>query len=282
MGFPRTLMLAALALSAVAAPGVATTASAQTPPTDTSIKPASTAYRYRVLGVFDDVTGDPLEGVEVSDILTGNKSLTTSTGTVSLLFLPDGGGFIRLRKVGYELQTMPVAIAPSELTPVTVVLRRATMLEKVVVTDSAAHHVSPGLRQFEEHRRNGTGQYIAQADLRKQDTKSLASVFSGKFNGVQSMAGRAGASYLVSSRKQCSGPALRQCTRPDCYVTVYLDGVRLFDNTMGSGVLPDFSRMNASDFSAAEFYPGGEALPAGFSPTNADCGTLLLWSRTDS
>jgi hypothetical protein len=156
MGFPRTLMLAALALSAVAAPGVATTASAQTPPTDTSIKPASTAYRYRVLGVFDDVTGDPLEGVEVSDILTGNKSLTTSTGTVSLLFLPDGGGFIRLRKVGYELQTMPVAIAPSELTPVTVVLRRATMLEKVVVTDSAAHHVSPGLRQFEEHRRNGT------------------------------------------------------------------------------------------------------------------------------
>jgi hypothetical protein len=281
MAFTRTLLLAALTVGAAAASGAGNAASAQTARSDTTSKPANNAYRYRVLGVFDDATGDPIEGVEVSDVLTGNKSLTTSTGTVSLLFVPDGGGFIRLRKVGYEMQTMPVAIAPSELTPVTVVLRRAAMLDKVVVTDSAARHLSPGLRQFEEHRRNGTGQYIAQADLRKQDTKSLASVFSGKFNGVQSLAGRAGASYLVSSRKQCNGPALRQCTRPDCYVTVYLDGVRLFDNTMGAGVLPDFSRMNASDYSGAEFYPGGEALPAGFSPTNADCGTLLLWSRTD-
>src|SRR5439155_18142721 len=74
----------------------AAVASAQEP---TSTVPA---YRHRLLGVYDVATGEPIEGAEVTDLKSGTKALTTKTGTVSLVFLPDGGSQIRVRKLGYK------------------------------------------------------------------------------------------------------------------------------------------------------------------------------------
>src|SRR5690348_13573558 len=106
----RTIMVVAGVASALCS--AVAMLPAQTPAQDTAAKPRDLAYRYRVLGVFDAASGDPVEGVEVIDVLNGNKALTTKTGTVSLMFLPDGGSLVRLRKVGYEMQTMTVAISP--------------------------------------------------------------------------------------------------------------------------------------------------------------------------
>ena len=71
-------------------------------------------YRFRVLGLFDDQSGLPVEGADVIDVLSGNSVRTTSTGTASLLFLPDGGALVRIRKIGYKLQTLMVSIAPED------------------------------------------------------------------------------------------------------------------------------------------------------------------------
>src|ERR1051325_7188571 len=108
------------------------------------------AYRNRVLGVFDEGSGDPVEGVRVLDVLTGTWTETTKTGTVSLAFLPDGGGLVRLLKLGYETQTLFVAIAPSDVSPITVVMRRVVSLPAVVTKADSTRYVSPGLRGFEE------------------------------------------------------------------------------------------------------------------------------------
>ncbi len=86
--------LAVAAFAAITAVGVA----AQTPPArDTSHGPA---YRARVLGLFDQATGQPIAGADVFDVSSGWSAQTTVTGTVSLIFLPDGGGLVRIRKVG--------------------------------------------------------------------------------------------------------------------------------------------------------------------------------------
>jgi hypothetical protein len=37
--------------------------------------------------------------------------------------------------------------------------------------------------------------------------------------------------------------------------------------------------MPVDDYAAVEFYAGAETYPMWISPTNNDCGVLLLWTR---
>jgi len=82
------------------------------------------SWRVRILGVFDNDTGESVEGVEVVDVLTGTKATTTKTGTVSLAFLPEGGSEIRVQKAGYKPITIEVLISPRDTVPITLTLAK--------------------------------------------------------------------------------------------------------------------------------------------------------------
>jgi hypothetical protein len=258
-----------------------TEAVAQRAPKDTasSAKPANYAYRYRFLGVYDAMTGDPVEGAEVSDVLTGTKALTTKTGTVSLMFLPEGGSLVRIRKIGYDVQTLTVAISPADTTPVTVVLVHGNTLETVVVKDSAPKYIGSGLRTFEERMKQGFGHFVTENEFRKDDGKPLANILLSHVPGIMRTNGPHGESYIVSSRKPCTGGALRGCRQPDCYVSVFQDGIKIYDAGMARVQPPDFDRMDGLQFAAAEYYAGGAATPPEFNQTSNGCGTLILWTR---
>ncbi|MDB4874481.1 MAG: esterase [Gemmatimonadetes bacterium] len=226
-------------------------------------------YRYRVLGAFDEATGQPIEDVEVSDILSGASSLTSVTGTVSLFFLPDSGSLVRLRKVGYEMQTLAVAITPADTAPVTVVLRKAVVLPTMTVMDSTPSYRSGRLRGAEERvKARAGGYFIDEAQMRKWDSSTLANALIARAPGLMPTPGAHGETYFVSSRKMCK-QAFQCSTRPDCYISVYIDGVL-------SAVRPDFSRMSTIDYAIAEFYPSAPSEPVEYP---GPCGSLLLWSR---
>jgi hypothetical protein len=74
--------------------------------------------------VYDGSTGDPLEGVAVVDSVTNNRAMTTTTGTVTLVFLPEGSSTVRLEKVGYLDLFHRVTISPSDTVPITLLLER--------------------------------------------------------------------------------------------------------------------------------------------------------------
>jgi hypothetical protein len=82
------------------------------------------AYRFRLLGVFDDRTGDPIENAFVTDLTTGTKARTTSTGTVSLAFLAEGTTPVRISKDGYEDISIAVEISSSATTPLTLIMSK--------------------------------------------------------------------------------------------------------------------------------------------------------------
>jgi hypothetical protein len=81
-------------------------------------------YRLRVAGVFDADSGDPLPGVDVIDTLSGTSAKTTTTGTVSLAFVPEGTRVLRLHRESYRDTTFTLTIAPADTAPLTLVLTR--------------------------------------------------------------------------------------------------------------------------------------------------------------
>jgi hypothetical protein len=230
-------------------------------------------YRFRLLGTFDGLSGDPIVGVEVIDLVNGTTATTSKDGIVSLAFLAEGRSIIRLRKLGYQAQTMVVAISPADTSSMTILLSRATVLPTTVVTDSSPRHASRRLRDFESRRRAGFGYFVGEAELRKNDGRSLANTVVSFVPGVLTVPGPQGtATYVASARKMCSGPALAQCSGPSCVVDVYQDGV-----LMPAPV--DLDRLAVADYGGIEFYHGGADSPSQYNATRNGCGTLLLWSR---
>jgi hypothetical protein len=82
------------------------------------------AYRNRLLGVYDATTGDPVPDVAVTDSLSGTTARTTSTGTVTLRFLPEGESTLRIMKPGYDSAHVRVSISPRDTLPITLILGR--------------------------------------------------------------------------------------------------------------------------------------------------------------
>jgi hypothetical protein len=249
----------------------------------------STQAHPRLLGVFDEMTGAPIAGVRILDLLTGISALTTPTGTVSLFFLQDGGGLVRVQKIGYEQQTLTVAISPVDTSPITLVLRRVRELPTVVTrADSAPHYLSPALRGFEERRRRESGTFIGEDVLRKNEGRPLGNLLLGRAAGVKLASGVGGASFLMPAARCGSGGPPQ----------VYLDGVPLSPTPIPSprmsppmsprsggsprtdATLPfNLNEFDVSTLGAVEFYSTTDLAPIEFSHTSTRCGALLLWTR---
>ncbi len=260
-----------------AVPAAAQKAASGPPDTSAVYAPgAAPAYRYRLLGVYDGNTGQPLDSVQVSDVMTGLSMMTSSTGAVSLIFLPDGGSFVRLRKLGYAMQTFLVPISPADTTPLTVVMEPMTMLPTVVSSDSAPAFVSPALMAAEERMRAHAGGYfIGPQEMRKWDNSTMTDAIIAHMPGLMLQLGPHDEQYLVSTRQTCGGAALAGCGSPNCHVGVYVDGV-----PWASGGPIDFGHWTTYDFAMVEFYPGGASVPEQFNSTaTGGCGVLLLWTR---
>ena len=81
-------------------------------------------FRFRLLGAFDQETGDPLADVDVIDRVSGTRATTTSTGTVSLFYIPEGQRPVRLHRDGYRDTTFTIRISAADTLPLTIVLSR--------------------------------------------------------------------------------------------------------------------------------------------------------------
>lgn len=83
---------------------------------------AIAANRIRLIGIFDDRSGEPLAGVDIVDSATGTFVVTSETGTATLAFLPDGAHTLRLRKKNYTEQRIDVVISAEERAPITLTM----------------------------------------------------------------------------------------------------------------------------------------------------------------
>jgi hypothetical protein len=228
------------------------------------------AYRTRILGVFDSQSGSPIEGAEVIDAFAHVTAVTTRTGTVSLAFLPEGGSMLRIQKIGFKPVTQVVEISPTDTVPITVLMQAVTQtLPTVVTKDSAPTFLPPAIRAFEERRKAGFGRFITEAELRKNDSRSLTNVVRQSGAAVSCTRRTPIRCFVVNPRSGGSG----------CSLDVYLDGVL---QPPGSGVgfdNRDLEQIRTDQIGAVEIYASTATVPVEYNRTSKDCGVMLLWSR---
>ena len=134
-----------------------------------------------------------------------------------------------------------------------------TILPDVVTRDSSPHYISPGLRDFEERKKHGLGQYIDERELRKNDDRQLSDVLRGV----------SGINVRCSTRTPQSCTAFS--TRAGCAYALYLNGARLTSTNL--------QMLSVGELGAVEAYAGAGTIPAQYSGTGSACGVLLFWSR---
>lgn len=266
--------LAALALAS----GTASAQGAPPAPGPRAAAPLQVVGRGRIIGVYDELTGDPIDSVEVRDMLSGLSAFTTKTGTLSLFFVDTAGSMMRFRKAGYVPVTQVVANSLRDTVPLVVTLAHAgQFLPAVVTKDSSRTYHSPLLRAFEERRKEGHGYFVAETQLRQEDDHTLSDVLLGHVAGV-SFQRSATKMYMVSGRTSIR---LTRGGAGLCYPDVYLDGVRLAalpDAQNPAMVGVDVNQFSVTDLGAVEFY-NAASIPPKFNSTGAGCGALLLWTR---
>lgn len=96
----------------------------------------------RLIGVYDDQSGEPLADAQVLDLGNGWSVKTSPTGTALLFFVDTAGGLIRISKLGYTPVTMLVQNSSRDTVPLTVTMARAGQLLPRVV--SRARHALLG------------------------------------------------------------------------------------------------------------------------------------------
>lgn len=221
-------------------------------------------YRARIVGVFDASTGEAIEGAEVRDLKSNARALTTTTGTVSLVFLPDGGSLVRIRKIGYAPLAQFIVISEADTSPVTLILTPTpTLLAEVVTRDSSRHYSDPALRAFEVRRKEGYGHFFSADELRKYENGDMPDLIR-HLPGVRVTCTNRSPRRCVASLTHSSGATCRG-------LTVYVDGMRVPDGNL--------MLLRVADFAGVEEYDGGATLPPQFNVTGTGCGTLLFWSR---
>jgi hypothetical protein len=220
----------------------------------------------RILGVFDDATGRPVGGVEVLDLATGSKMLTSETGTISLSWLSAGSTFLRVRKLGYMSKLQPVAVSPTDTVSITMVLVPVSQqLPAVMTTGAAAGDTVRGLQLngFYERRRSSgapSHAFITADQLRQWNVNYLGDLKTRTGRGV------------------CG--------------EVYVDGLLINGGVwLGPGDSASKPRVDVDVVVGIETYFGAE-LPAQFNktrPTRGElssrtsrvdrCAATLIWTR---
>ncbi len=256
----RSVPLVVAIISALLAPG---TISAQQKPT------------VRIMGVFDDDTGQPVVGAEVVDVATNTKALTSEAGMIPLTWLAPGTTLLQVRKIGYASKIIPVTISPADTEPITVILKPTGTVLPQVVTKAAAP-VTGKLAEFEQRRAIGMGKFLTRDEIMKHPNSRAADLML-MIGGVHIVHPRnnSAAAYLAVNRVSTSA----RTGMSECLAGIVLDGAVVYSGNPGEQPY-DINQLTPEQLAGVEVYTGGATVPAQYNATRASCALVIIWTYT--
>ncbi|HEX5437721.1 MAG TPA: carboxypeptidase-like regulatory domain-containing protein [Gemmatimonadaceae bacterium] len=238
--------------------------------------------------VVAEATHQPLGNAVV--VVTGMRGVTArdsartdSAGRFDIDGLTGTTYRLRIRRLGYAEFDAIILVTPSDTTTRVFQLgASAVALPGVTVTGHSA--VEPRMLGFERRRAKGTGRFLTRAQLDHDQGRKFSDVL--RQLSAELMPTRAGdgrTTYLMNREQQAPEAFIHQPV--PCLVQIYLDGVRIYEGGRADPIMdppPDINDFKPGSLEGVEFYATPSATPVEFRSGNAECGTLVLWSRGGS
>jgi hypothetical protein len=249
----------------------------------------ATAQSHSVLTgtvVVDATPSPPLSDAEVAIPALLLTLHTDSAGRFFYNRIPKGTYKVSVRRVGYQeiavnakFSGTDTAAVEFALTPLTVTLDTVNVKGKVAEVGK--------FREFEERRQMGSGSFLTREDMEKNRDRPLGEIMT-RLPGVRFQRyGSEGAIASTRSAGSLSGRSrgrdesdIRKGAPAGCYAQVFLDGIRVFSSHPGDPLF-NINSISPNSIEGIEYYAGAAQTPEQFDPTNADCGTVVIWTRVD-
>jgi hypothetical protein len=213
--------------------------------------------------VADARTGVYILDAEVTIDPLGLKSITDYFGDARFPGLRKGHYTVHARRMGFAPLATEVDVSGRDSLDVTLLLT-STVRELPEVRVDATVRAQP-LREFEERRREGNGQFITDSVIRASLGIPLQDILTSRLRGVAVLRDPGGAFIPITTRG-------RNNFKGSCAISVYWNGVRITDVQSPAIDVP------TAFIGGIEFHNPG-SIPAQYQDPGSGCGVLLLWPR---
>lgn len=248
---------------------------ARTLPSGSAPKPpASERVGQLPMGVIDGLVTDsaltPLGGAEIGILRTPVKITTNARGRFRITDVQMGTYILILRRFGYSPIASVVSVGANDTLRTTYTLRRLGIgkLDTVRVTE---RRESRHMMEFERRRQLGLGHFLTAREIERRgsiDVGTLLRTFS-ELAVVRNDA--TGVTSLQNRRDQ--GNMLTATGAGACATQVIVDNVPM-PAEVDVEMLP-----RPKEIAGIEVYAGPSGVPAQFSGTNRQCGTVIIWTK---
>ena len=254
---------------------------------------SAAAAQARVTGVVRDSSGAPLAGAEVSAQGTRRTVLTDRNGAFQLTGVDTGTSVVTVRRLGYAPASTLMRLVDGENRMADVVLLPvARELDTVSTTEQQLWREYPLLREFEENRRIGLGQFVTREMLARnqggfitphfQQMRGLQIIRSTRVsqNAWVASTHNPTTSCTILEGRSTLQPIEEITPRRDadcnyCFPTVFLDRSRLAPQ----GVAANIGAFHPDMLQAIEVYTGGAGTPPRYIDSQSGCGVIVFHSR---
>lgn len=256
--------------------------------------------------VLDAATGDPVPQAEVAastvEGRAAGRARAGADGSFSLDLRAAGTFRLRATRSGYQptlTDSLPVDVRES----VEVELRLSASAVAIEPLRVTARVAPPRRRNLEmagvyQRERDGFGQRLFREDLERQSNMNLGQIL-GRVQGITRRQ-YGPFEYIYFSRSMTTGsqasgsgpgrvapgPAVLLAPRPNstgqesgkyCLPVVYIDGTLAVYGTRND----INSLVNPNQIEAVELYSSAANIPAQYNGSNAACGVILIWTRSE-
>lgn len=214
-----------------------------------------------LVGVVREGTGVALEGATVQ--IAGFTARTNERGTFRMWTADIDTVTISIRRLGFSPVSALIATREAKWDTVVVEMERLPQRLAAAEVKAALNRQRLGLRDFEDRRARGAGQYVTRADLTARNAGRPSDVLRD-VKGVQIVRARGGVNGVRFAQY-----SIRQ---PNCTPSLWIDG------QLAPGM--EIDDITANDVEALELYENWSNTPAQFlKGTTLPCGTIVVWTR---